>query len=649
MFRALLLLFLAFAALARPSAAASGPPPLEAYGRLPALELMSLSPSGDKFAFVATEGDQRKVFIRKVGGDALAVTSVGDLKVRDLLWAGEDRVLIFVNVVVGQGYRLDLLTTVVFDIRTGKAFRVFEKTPGVFDAVSGYYGWAELDGRSYAYFGGLGTGVSWEESLYQVDLASGETRRLARAGAQGVRWLLDDGGRIIARNDWDPVKSEYRVYGGAAGANLVYAKVTPLVEAGLEGRGRTPGTVVVSDSTGPEKVIQEVDLSGAKPPERLFAGKEVAALAFHPQTRLLIGAELTRDGGMAFADARLQARYDSIRKALPGRQLSLMSIDAQFDRAIVFTSGPDDSGCYWLADLKRKTVEPIGQAYPAIPGEQVAPVATVAYTAADGLPIEAVLTLPRERPSAPLPLVVLPHGGPIGIYDKAGFDWIAQAFASRGYAVLQPNFRGSGGYGLSFERKGLGEWGRRMQTDLSDGVQALAAKGVIDPGRVCIVGGSYGGYAALAGVTLQKGVYRCAVAYAGVSDLAAMLYQDGDVSMDPSPLIRFMRVALGASWKGDPALRTLSPIRAANAASAPILLIHGKDDTVVPVEQSRAMAYALKRAGAQVDYEELPGEDHFLSREATRVRMLKSAVAFVMRHNPPSSSLDVDGYVQAQR
>jgi dipeptidyl aminopeptidase/acylaminoacyl peptidase len=226
----------------------------------------------------------------------------------------------------------------------------------------------------------------------------------------------------------------------------------------------------------------------------------------------------------------------------------------------------------------------------------------------------------------------MPHGGPEA-RDYPAFDWWAQAFASQGYAVFQPNFRGSDGYGVKFRDAGFGEWGRKMQTDVSDGVAELAHEGLVDPKRACIVGASYGGYAALAGVLLQHGFYRCAVAVAGVSDLSAMINyvhdQEGD---EPGSGVRYWRAFMGAHAD------EVSPIRKASSADAPILLVHGKDDTVVPFSQSQAMAAALKAAGKPVDLVVMPGEDHWLSREETRTTMLKASVAFVEKYDPPDAS-----------
>jgi dipeptidyl aminopeptidase/acylaminoacyl peptidase len=224
---------------------------------------------------------------------------------------------------------------------------------------------------------------------------------------------------------------------------------------------------------------------------------------------------------------------------------------------------------------------------------------------------------------------MLPHGGPHS-HDIEEFDWWAQAFASRGYAVFQPNFRGSTNRDLAFELAGHGEWGRKMQSDISDGLAELVRRGIVDPERACIVGASYGGYAALAGVTLQQGLYRCAVSVAGIGDVSMMFRTENTEGGYWGMLKRSLLEELGPrSGFGE-----ISPRRFADRADAPILLIHGRNDTVVAFEQSAKMADALKDAGKPHRLVELREEDHWLSRPATRLQMLEEAVAFVAEHNP---------------
>jgi dipeptidyl aminopeptidase/acylaminoacyl peptidase len=196
--------------------------------------------------------------------------------------------------------------------------------------------------------------------------------------------------------------------------------------------------------------------------------------------------------------------------------------------------------------------------------------------------------------------------------------------------VLQPNYRGSN-IDASFLAKGYGQWGRKMQSDLSDGVRYLAREGIVDPARVCIVGSSYGGYAALAGVSLESGVYRCAVSVAGISDLRRMLQGVQGAALAQRDWNRF----IGVSGPSDPALDAISPIRHVGAVDVPVLLIHGRDDTVVPFEQSERMYDALRKAHKEVALVQLKHEDHWLSRSETRLQMLQASVAFLRAHNPP--------------
>lgn len=199
---------------------------------------------------------------------------------------------------------------------------------------------------------------------------------------------------------------------------------------------------------------------------------------------------------------------------------------------------------------------------------------------------------------------------------------------ARGYAVLQPNFRGSTDQDEAFRAAGDSEWGKKMQTDVSDGLAALAEAGIADPARACIVGASYGGYAALAGVTIQNGIYRCAVSVNGVTDMPQFFSGERG---NRDIFARGAERMLGKDTK----LQDISPRHFAEKADAPVLLIHGRDDTVVPIEQSFLMKNALHNAGKPVRMITLDGEDHWLSSAQTRREMLRETVAFVEQHNPP--------------
>ena len=403
---------------------------------------------------------------------------------------------------------------------------------------------------------------------------------------------------------------------------------------------QTPDSIVIRDLDPDRPDYEVVPLAGgaARPVQ---SSGPVPSLVFDGTSGLWIGkVEAGDQREMVMFDPALQAKVRGAAKAFANYHLEIVSHSDDFNRMIVATDGGadsstywDDSGTYWLVDVTAHSAKMLGEAYPDIKEANIGPVRMVDWKAGDGLALRGVLTLPPGRPAKALPVVVLPHGGPED-RDYPGFDWWAQALASRGYAVFQPNFRGSSGYGDAFFQAGQGQWGRKMQTDISDGLAALAAQGIVDPKRACIVGASYGGYAALAGVTVQHGLYRCAVAFAGVADLREMLRTVADENDVTSDVMRYWKSFMGVTNMSQASLSEISPVELADHADAPILLIHGKDDTTVRLEQSLAMQRALNHAGKSVEFIELPDEDHYLSREATRQAMLKATVAFVQKYNP---------------
>jgi len=334
-----------------------------------------------------------------------------------------------------------------------------------------------------------------------------------------------------------------------------------------------------------------------------------------------------------FFDPADERVWKAITAAYPGERVSLESWSTDRKKIVVLVDSRTEGPAYAVVDLGTRSASWLGAQYQGLKAADIATRDPVRFKAADGLELSGYLTLPKDRPAKNLPLIVHPHGGPAS-RDTPGFDWWAQGMASRGYAVLQVNFRGSDGLGRKLLEAGYGEWGRKMQTDLSDGVRHLAAQGTIDPKRVCIVGASYGGYAALAGPTLDRGVYRCAVSVNGVTDLRSLVAYSSNRS--GATTRRYWNRFMGAEGRNDETLDRLSPLHLASQADAPILLIHGKDDTVVPVEQSRRMAEALAKAGRPHELVIHKGEDHWLSRGDSRLQTLEATMTFIEKHNPPN-------------
>ncbi len=330
-----------------------------------------------------------------------------------------------------------------------------------------------------------------------------------------------------------------------------------------------------------------------------------------------------RDNALELTDPEWQRMYTSVSAALPGQGIRFLSWTA--DRGIVLLlAGSDvEPGMVYVWDREHARLFALGRTYPDLDPQRLAPMESLSYEARDGLEISAYLTRPRQGQTPP-PLVVMPHGGPFG-RDTWGFDFLVQMLASRGYAVLQPNFRGSVYQGREFQQAGEGEWGRAMQDDLTDAVQWMVGEGLADADRVCIVGWSYGGYAALMGAAATPELYRCAASINGVSDLTRLR---GEYSYDRTMLRRIDEI-LGTEGVD---LDDYSPVRQAKRIRAPVLVVHAKDDGRVPFEHGQSMARALERAGGQVEFVPIERGDHALMDANSRLQMLQALEAFLDVH-----------------
>jgi dipeptidyl aminopeptidase/acylaminoacyl peptidase len=305
---------------------------------------------------------------------------------------------------------------------------------------------------------------------------------------------------------------------------------------------------------------------------------------------------------------------------------SLRSSSRDAKRVLVKVSTPSTPAMYYLVDFAKGTADIAGEEYPTLAQVPMGELRAITYKARDGQEIPAYLTLPPSAPEQALPMIVLPHGGPEA-RDYPEFDWLAQFLATRGYVVLQPQFRGSTGFGEAFRLAGYRQWGRLMQDDVTDGVRAMVDQKIADPSRICIVGASYGGYAALAGAAYTNSLYRCAVSISGVSDLPKFIQYQTAQYGDESDAVSDWRDLIGSPLSADVVNR--SPARAAVNVTASVLLIHGLDDTVVPFEQSKAMDAAMKAAGKQCRLVTLKAEDHWLSRSDTRTQVLTELEQFL--------------------
>jgi dipeptidyl aminopeptidase/acylaminoacyl peptidase len=333
-----------------------------------------------------------------------------------------------------------------------------------------------------------------------------------------------------------------------------------------------------------------------------------------------------------FFDETVDQRIRDIQAMFPEQSVWVRDWSNDWKHIVVYVEGSSAAGDYYLFSDDRQP-QSLTKARPNIGHEDINPVIRTDIEARDGFVVPTLLTVPRNRveQASNLPAVMMPHGGPQS-YDRIEFNWMAQAFASRGYVVIQPQFRGSDGFGAEHIRAGYGEWGRKMQDDLTDSLESLVEDGVVDPARVCIVGASYGGYAALAGGAFTPELYRCVVSLAGVSDLPDMLAFERREHGKNHWVVSYFENFMVAGEATTEKLRAVSPVRYADAFAAPVLLIHGENDKVVPFEQSDDMYDELRSAGKQVQLIKLKDENHNLVVSANRLASLEAMVKFVDEH-----------------
>jgi dipeptidyl aminopeptidase/acylaminoacyl peptidase len=611
--------------------------PLEAYGQLPTLEMAALSPDGAQVALIVTSGETRTLTLAHTSDLRPYFQAVaGTKKIRSIQWAGPEHLILTISHTAKlndlEGPKREWFTAIDLNFKVRKFRILLSGQPDTLDAVNGEPMIRIVGGHPYAFL--LAEHFIKTKgylSLFKVDLDRDTSQLLMLGNGFTEDWLVDEQGQPMACAQYFPDSGVWTlIMNRKAGWEAAKSLRSEFGGIHLEGLGRDGRSAVLAMGGDDTIPVRELGIDAKEWSAPLFESFDPHSI-HDPLTGRLIGAyalEGDKDR-YVFFEPRDQARWDAAVKPFAGDRVTLVSASADLNQMVVEVDSPVHGPAFSFVDVEKHSAEWIGPVYQAV-GEDIAPKRALAFKASDGLALTGYLTLPKGNAPGKLPLVVFPHGGPAA-RDEPGFDWWAQAMASRGYAVLQVNYRGSDGFGWKFLSAGFGQYGRKMQTDLSDGVRYLVSQGLVDPKRVCIVGASYGGYAALAGVTLDTGVYRCAVSVAGVADMARMVTWDKNRSTVASE--RYWKHFVGVDQGGS--FDDISPIRHVAKVDVPILLIHGADDTVVPIEQSRMMSEALVRAGKHVELLTLKSEDHWLTSGETRLEMLQATVGFLERNNPP--------------
>jgi dipeptidyl aminopeptidase/acylaminoacyl peptidase len=331
-----------------------------------------------------------------------------------------------------------------------------------------------------------------------------------------------------------------------------------------------------------------------------------------------------------FKDKKLEADYKWLEKKIPGMEIGIGSTTRD-DRMMLITASSDtEPGETFLFDRKTRTLTPQYKIREKLPRTSLSKMTTVRYKSSDGLEIPAYLTLPKGLPGKGLPVIVFPHGGPWA-RDSWGYNGLAEFLANRGYAVLRPNFRGSTGYGKKFLNAGNGEWGRKMQDDITWGVKYLIAEGIADPKRVGIMGGSYGGYATLAGVAFTPDVYRAAVDIVGPANLLTLLDAIPPY-WESMRKIMYARMADPSTPEGKAWMKERSPLTDAGKIKTPLMVVQGANDPRVNRREAEQIVIALRDRGYTVEYLLAPDEGHGFARPVNNMAMFMAAEKFLAQN-----------------
>ena len=477
--------------------------------------------------------------------------------------------------------------------------------------------------RSLRYFG-----------LFKVNVRKGRPEKMTDNLQNVSGWLVDHDGESRGALIVDGLDARFLYRGQGEEEfrtlrefNMLDETMTPLM---FDYDNRT---LYVASNVGRDKnAIYAYDPETDELGEMLFGHDEVDV------ANLIMSKARQRVLGVAYFDdyprrhffdeeeARLQM---SLHDAFPGKIVNIVSSSRDENLNILLVYNDRDPGNYYLLDRSTGQVQFLVSRMEWIDPDTMSPMKPIEFAARDGLKIRGYLTLPTNRDDGDrIPLIVNPHGGPFGVRDFWGYNPEHQFFASRGYAVVQVNYRGSGGYGQDFEQAGYGEWGRKMQNDLSDAVGYLVDEGIVDPERVCIYGGSYGGYATMAGLTFTPDLYRCGINYVGVTDVALLF---NSMPTHWEPLKELMKVQIGDP--DDEALMdSISPIAHVENIDDPILIVHGRRDPRVVIKHAEKLRREMKRSEKEFEWLVKSNEGHGFQKEENRLELYSMMEEFLAKN-----------------
>jgi dipeptidyl aminopeptidase/acylaminoacyl peptidase len=632
-------------------------PPVEAFARLPAKSNVVISPLAKHLAWI--ENNSVVTYDMETGKQY--TLSGGSNKPIGLRWASEEKLIVGIST---QAEFQSLLTInfntfLVLDNKANYIGPLFEsKVKGkpsfsgpILKIVQGENPYALIIGQDGETSGRLSSGNGDENVavIYKVDIETLKKTIYERGKSDTSDWSLD-------RNYIPRVRTAYLNGKINYGASRVKVEVRrtpnqPYELVKLEEKK----DILYSDFTYSEsdngmfwnelntvKNITDVyfyDFATGKTSLHKSVEGEDFSLVYNQKDNRRVG-ETDYKGRSTYnwTDKQYSNDYGTLKKAFPDMDISIISRSDDENLMIAQVTREKLAAVYYLYDRSSKTLELVGESYPELNGANLGTTTFTHYTASDGLKIPVYITK-RNDIKTPAPTIFVVHGGPAA-NDRFGFDWWPQFLANRGYIVVQPQYRGSTGFGKEFQKAGDKQWGRKMNSDLVDGIDFLVKEGLTDPEKVCVNGWSYGGYATMAAVTLTPDKWRCGIQGAGVSDPIRMInwvYKDRELGSTDSggqSGTNYWKSVIGDPRTENASIKEISPLLHVDKMKAPLLLFHGDKDIIVPKEQSEIMWEAMKKSNKKGKLIILPNETHNIILYESRYVFLKEMESFLKEHNP---------------
>jgi dipeptidyl aminopeptidase/acylaminoacyl peptidase len=605
--------------------------PVRDFFRNPEKAYFQVSQGGKYVSYTEPYQNRMNIVVRPVaGGEARRITSITDRDINAYGWKGDDRLFFFKDSGGNENFHLfavDRAGTTQTDLTPMPKVRV-NLVDELLDDPTDVL--VEMNRRDSTVF-----------DVYRVNVVTGDTTMIASNPGTITGWVADHHGRIRAALTTDGVNGTVLFRPTEADTFRVIAHTTfkdtftPLFFTfddqalyASSNLGRDKAAIVLFDpATGREREVlfqhPEVDVDGMGYSRKRKVPTEIDYVTWKQERR--------------FLDPVTRSLYASLEKRLPGKEVFVTFMNRDEDVMIVRTMSDRSLGSYYLYQRAGDRLTKLADRNPWLDERDLAPMKPISYTSRDGLTIHGYLTLPLGVAPRHLPVVVNPHGGPWA-RDQWGFNPEVQFLANRRYAVLQVNFRGSTGYGRKFFESSFKQWGRTMQDDVSDGVKWLIGQGIADSSRVAIYGGSYGGYATLAGLAFSPELYAAGIDYVGVSNLFTFMK-----TIPPywKPFLDQIHEMVGNPERDSVALAAASPVFHVDRIRAPLLVAQGAKDPRVNIDESNQIVEALRKRGIDVQYIVKENEGHGFQNEENRFEFYEAMERFLARHVTPAGAKPV--------